>query len=66
MQAKWTRRNTGSPSGDRNKDQLAARERQAGPTGMAEGLVLPLKPGSCEETSINNGLRVEHEFIAIV
>ena len=25
----------------------------------------PELPGSCEETSINNGLRVEHEFIAI-
>jgi len=36
MQAKWTIRNTGSPSGDRGVDQLAARERQAGPFGMAE------------------------------
>jgi hypothetical protein len=33
-------RNTGSPSGDRGVDQLAARERQAGPFGMAERLVL--------------------------
>jgi hypothetical protein len=65
MQAKWTIRNTGSPSGDRGVDQLAARERQAGLTGMAERLVVLTKPGSCEETSINNGLRVEHEFIAI-
>ena len=65
MQAKWTIRNTGSPSGDRGTDQLAARERKAGPYGMAERLVVPMKPGSCEETSINNGLRVEHEFIAI-
>ena len=40
MQAKWTIRNTGSPSGDRSVDQLAARERKAGPTGMAEGLVV--------------------------
>ena len=31
MQAKGTRRNTGSPSGDRGLDQLATRERQAGP-----------------------------------
>jgi len=46
-------------------DQLATRERKAGLTGMAERLVVPTKLGSCEETSINNGLRVEHEFIAI-
>src|SRR5215469_7635027 len=50
MQAKWTIRNTGSPSGDRSADQLAARERKAGPTGMAEGLVVLRKPGSCEKT----------------
>ena len=31
MQAKGTMRNTGSPSGDRSMDQLAARERKAGP-----------------------------------
>jgi hypothetical protein len=46
MQAKWIMRNTGSPSGDRGVDQLAARERQAGPFGMAERLVLPTKPGN--------------------
>ena len=46
MQAKGTMRNTGSPSGDRSMDQLAARERQAGPTGMAERLVVPTKPGN--------------------
>jgi len=46
MQAKWTIRNTGSPSGDRSVDQRAARERKAGPTGMAEGLVLLMKPGN--------------------
>jgi hypothetical protein len=46
MQAKWTIRNTGSPSGDRNVDQLAARERQAGPYGMTERLAVPLKPGN--------------------
>src|SRR6185437_13323313 len=46
MQAKWTIRNTGSPSGDRNADQLAARERPAGLTGMAERLVVPTKPGN--------------------
>ncbi len=46
MQAKWTIRNTGSPSGDRRTGQLAARERQAGLTGMAERLVVPTKPGN--------------------
>ena len=46
MQAKWTMRNTGSPSGDRRMDQLAARERKAGLTGMAERLVVPTKPGN--------------------
>jgi hypothetical protein len=39
-------RNTGSPSGDRGMDQLATRERQAGPYGMAERLVVPMKPGN--------------------
>jgi hypothetical protein len=46
MQAKWTIRNTGSPSGDCGSDQLATRERPAGLTGMAEGLVVPMKPGN--------------------
>ena len=46
MQAMGTRRNTGSPSGDRGMDQLATRERQAGPSGMAERLVVPTKPGN--------------------
>src|SRR5258708_35957402 len=46
MQAKGTMRNTGSPSGDRSVDQLATRERQAGLTGMAERLVVPMKPGN--------------------
>jgi hypothetical protein len=46
MQAKGTMRNTGSPSGDRGMDQLAARERQAGLTGMAERLVVLTKPGN--------------------
>jgi hypothetical protein len=46
MQAKWTMHNTGSPSGDRGVDQLAARERKAGPFGMAERLVVPTKPGN--------------------
>ena len=46
MQAQGTLHNTGSPSGDRGADQLAARERRAGPYGMAERLALPLKPGN--------------------
>ena len=46
MQVKGIRRNTGSPSGDCSADQLAARERRAGPTGMAERLVVPMKPGN--------------------
>ena len=46
MSAQGTIHNTGSPSGDRGADQLAARERWAGPTGMAERLALPLKPGN--------------------
>jgi hypothetical protein len=39
-------RNAESPSGDRGVDQLATRERQAGPYGVGEMLVLPTKPGS--------------------
>ena len=46
MQAKWTMRNTGSPSGDRSVDQLATREKQAGLTGMAERLEVLMKPGN--------------------
>jgi hypothetical protein len=46
MQAMGTMRNTGSPSGDRGRDQLATRERKAGPFGMAERLVVPTKPGN--------------------
>ena len=46
MQAKLTSSNTGSPSGDPNKDQLATRERQAGPCGVAERFVVPRKPGN--------------------
>jgi hypothetical protein len=44
--AMGTMRNTGSPSGDCGVDQLATRERQAGPFGMAERLVVPMKPGN--------------------
>ena len=46
MSAKGTIHNTRSPSGDRCMDQLATRERQAGPTGMAERLAVPMKPGN--------------------
>jgi len=46
MHAKETRRNTGSPSSDRRMDQLAPRERKAMLTGMAERLVVPMKPGN--------------------
>jgi len=49
MQAKRTIRNTGNPSGDRGVDQLAARERKAGPYGMAERLAVPMKPGNSGE-----------------
>ena len=35
--AKLTSSNTGSPSGDRRGDQLAARESQAGPYGVTGG-----------------------------
>ena len=46
MQAKGTKGNTGSPSGDCNRNQLATRERQAGPYGVTERPVLPGKPGN--------------------
>ena len=46
MYAEETRGNTESPSGDRGKDQLATRERQAGPCGVAERFVVPMKPGN--------------------
>ena len=45
-QAKLTNRNTGSPSGGRLGEQLAARESQAGPFGVAERLVGAMKPGN--------------------
>jgi hypothetical protein len=41
MQTKGTRRNTGSPSGDRRWDQPATRESQAGPSGVAERPAVP-------------------------
>ena len=36
MQTQGTRHNTGNPSGDRSLDQLATRESQTGPCGVAE------------------------------
>src|ERR1017187_4578493 len=46
MYAEGTRRNTGNPSSDRSVDQPAPRESQAGPYGVAERLVVPMKPGN--------------------
>src|ERR1035437_5009189 len=46
MQTQGTRRNTGSPSGDRSRDQLETRESKAGPFGVTERLAVPLKPGN--------------------
>jgi hypothetical protein len=46
MQTKGTRRNTGSPSGDRSQGQPATRKRQAGPSGVTERPVVPRKPGN--------------------
>ena len=40
------RRNTGNPGGDGSDHQPAAREGQAGPPGVADRLVVPLKPGN--------------------
>jgi hypothetical protein len=45
-QAKLTSSNTGSPSGDGRGDQPAARESQVGPYGVAERLVVLMKPGN--------------------
>jgi hypothetical protein len=46
MQTKGTRRNAGSPSGDRRGGQPATRESRAGPSGVAERPVLLMKPGN--------------------
>src|SRR5260370_27482915 len=46
MYAEETRGNTGSPRGDHGIDPLATRESQAGPSGVAERLVRPMKPGN--------------------
>jgi len=48
MQAKGIRRNTGNPIGDCNESQPAARERQAGPYGVAERPVLPVRSGNSD------------------
>ena len=45
-QAKLTSSNTGSPNGDRRRDQPATRESQAGPFGVAERSVVPRRPGN--------------------
>ena len=44
--AKLTSSNTGSPNGDRLGDQLALRERQAGPLWVTERPVILMKPGN--------------------
>ena len=44
--AKLTSSNTGSPSGDRSSGQPATRERQAGPYGVTERLVVLKKPSN--------------------
>jgi hypothetical protein len=46
MYATGTRRNTGSPSGDRGMDQPESRERQAGPFGVSGRFIVPMKPGN--------------------
>ena len=46
MQTQGIRRNTGSPSGDRGRDQPATRERQARPREVAERSVVLRKPGN--------------------
>jgi hypothetical protein len=46
MYAEETRGNTGSPNGDRGRDQLATRERQAGPSGVTERSVVPERSGN--------------------
>jgi hypothetical protein len=51
MQTEWIRRNTGSPSGDRGRDQLATRKSQAGSDGVAERSVVPTKDMGIDDTS---------------
>ena len=46
MQTTGTRRNTGSPSGGRVRDQPKSRERQAGPFGVSGRFIVPMKPGN--------------------
>ena len=46
MQTQGTRRNTGNPSGGRRGGQPETRESQTGPSGVAERLAVPLKPGN--------------------
>ena len=44
--AKLTSSNTGRPNSDRSRDQLATRERQAGPYGVTERPAVLMKPGN--------------------
>jgi len=46
MYAQGIRRNTGNPNGDGNCDQLATRERRAGPYGVAERSVVTEEAGN--------------------
>jgi len=48
MCAQETRRNTGSPDGDRAGDQLTAREGQVGSFGVTERLAVPRKSGNAD------------------
>ena len=57
MYAWETGRNTGNPTVDRGRDQLATRERQAGRVGVAEKSVVPMKLGNsrcARHTWVNN------------
>ena len=45
----WTRRNTGSPSGDSQSGSTGNSREQAGPFGVAERSVVPMKPGNAGE-----------------
>ena len=64
MQAKGTKGNTGSPSGDCGKDQLTAREGQVGPCGVTERLVVPRKSGNADggkEPQLKTNVRSDKE-----
>jgi len=42
---RWPDATREAPCGDRGMDQPGSRERQAGPFGVTERLVVPMKPG---------------------